>query len=161
MAQLSYSYVTPGGVPGLILDIAPYEINSELIEEATPGAIKFGMGVVAGTTKGKTIALPTATTDVFEGVVVTNVHELDMDGNVVLKKGEACSVMRFGRIWARVDDVTINVNDPVYLICSGAKAGLFTNVSTSNLDVHAKFVGVKDDGIAPIAIADEIVNVNP
>lgn len=156
MAQLNYSYVTPSGVPGLIFDIAPYEINSELIEEATAGKIKFGMGVVAGTTAGKTIKAPAAASDVFEGAVVTNVHELDMDGNVVLKKGDSCSVMRYGRVWVRVDEaVTIAVNDAAYLTATGAKAGLFTNASTGAIDVHGKFIGAAENGIAPVILYNE------
>lgn len=160
MAQLSYSYNTPMGVPGEILDIAPYENNSRVSEE-NDGVIKFGMGVVQGTSKGVGVVLPTATTDVFEGVVVHKAVEQDMSGNVVLKKNEAFSVMRWGRIWVRVANVTINPGDPVYLICSGDNKGMFTNVSTSNLDVKAKFVGAKDNDIAPIALMNEVVNVNP
>lgn len=153
MAQLEYGYKTPGGVPGLIFDIAPYEINSLLIEEETEGKIKFGMGVVAGEVPGKTIKAVTADTDIFEGVVVTNVHELDMKGRVVLDKGTSCSVMRYGRVWARVDEeAEIKVNDKLYLITSGDKAGCFTN--TSGLEIPGKFIGVAEDGIAPIVLAD-------
>lgn len=153
MAQLEYGYKTPGGHPGLIFDIAPYEINSLLIEEEVDGKIKFGMGVVAGEIAGKTIKLPTANTDIFEGAVVTNVHELDMKGNVVLEKGTSCSVMRYGRMWVRVDeDVEIKPNEKVFLITSGEKAGLFTNAS--GLEVPGKFIGASENGIAPVVLAD-------
>lgn len=153
MAQLEYGYNTPGGVPGLIFDIAPYEINSLLIEEETEGKIKFGMGVVAGEVPGKTIKAVSSADDTFEGVVVTNVHELDMKGKVVLEKGTACSVMRYGRVWVRVpDDAEITVNNKVFLIATGDNAGLFTN--TEGIEIPGKFIGAAENGIAPIVLAD-------
>lgn len=151
-AQMTYGYKTPSGVPGLIFDIAPYECNSRVSEE-NAGIIKFGLGVVVGTAKGTGVILPTATTDNFEGVVVEKAHELGMDGKVTIDKGEAFSVMRFGGVWARVDEsVTIAPGDKAYMICSGNKAGQFTNADTGNLDIHGEFITANEDGIAALRL---------
>ena len=152
MAQLTYGYDTPKGVAGGIFDIAPYECNSRVSEEAD-GVIKFGMGVVIGASAGTGVKLATATTDNFEGIVVHKAIEQDMSGNVSIKNGEAFSVMRFGGVWARVDEsVTIAAGDKVYLIVSGDKKGLFTNVSTGALAVAGEFVTAAENGIAVVRL---------
>ncbi len=150
MAQSEYSYVTASGVPGGILDLAPYECNSRVTDADN---VKFGMGVVTGASAGASVKVPSATSDVFEGVAVWKAHEADKDGTVTIAQGEALSIMRFGRIWARVDDsVTIAANDKVYLIATGDNAGCFTNVATSNIAVSGRFVGANENGIAPVVL---------
>ena len=52
MSQLSYNYNTPIGAAGGIVDLAPHYIYS-FINEATTGAVLFGMGVVKGANAGK------------------------------------------------------------------------------------------------------------
>lgn len=151
-AQMTYGYKTPSGVPGLIFDIAPYECNSRVSEE-NAGIIKFGLGVVVGTAKGTGVKLPTAASDNFEGVVVEKAHELNKDGEVVIDNGEAFSVMRFGGVWARVDEsVTIAPEDKAYLIVTGDKAGQFTNADSGNLDIHGEFITANEDGIAALRL---------
>lgn len=150
MAQSEYGYVTASGVPGGILDLAPYECNTRVTDADT---VKFGMGVVTGASAGSSVKVPAAATDVFEGVAVWKAHEAGTDGKVKIAKGEALSIMRFGRIWARVDaSVTIAANDKVYLIATGDNAGCFTNVATSNIAVSGKFVGANENGIAPVVL---------
>lgn len=158
-AQTKYSYATPSGVPGGLFDLAPYECNTR-VSEADAGKIRFGMGVVVGAAAGVGVKVPAATTDVFEGVVVGKAHEQDNSGKVVIAKGEAFSVIRTGKVWALVDpSVTIKVNDKAYLIVTGDNAGLLTNASTGALALNARFVGVNEDGIAPVILfnADPVV----
>jgi len=156
--QLSYAYETPKGVPGGLVDISTKVCNSRKIENAT-GVAKAGMGVVTGTAAGSQVKLPTSASDKFEGVIVEKAHEQDANGNVVIAQGEAFSILRYGRVWVRlVPEVTVAVNDPVYLIASGDNAGLFTKTAPTGdgaaayLTISAKFIGAADNGIAPIEI---------
>lgn len=151
-AQMKYGYATPSGLPGGIFDLSDYECNTR-VSEAESGKILFGMAVAAGTSAGVGVKVPAAASDVIEGVVVHKAHEMDADGNVKIGKGESFSVMRVGKIWARVDDsVSPAVNDKLYVIASGDKAGLFTNASSGNIAVAGRFIGVKEDGIAPVVL---------
>lgn len=56
--QTSYNYTTPKGVAGGLYDLAPYQVDSRVNGEATPGVLKFGMGVVQGTTPGTNVVRP-------------------------------------------------------------------------------------------------------
>ncbi len=156
-AQTKYGYATPSGVPGGLFDLAPYEVNTRTNEE-TPGALKFGHGVVVGTSAGNGIKLPAAATDVFEGVVVHKAHELDASNAVSIAKGEALSIIRTGKVWVRVDG-DVAVNDKVYLSFAEGKVGLFTKTATGNIAINARFIGASEDGIAPIVLynADPVV----
>lgn len=153
MAQMKYTYETPKGVAGGLYDLSNYECNSRSIE-SEDGTVKQGYGVVTGAAAGFGVKLPAAASDKFEGIVIARAHEEDMNGDVVLKKGEVFSILRTGKAWARVDEtVTINVNDPVYLIASGEKAGQFTNASGATaIEIKGKFVGANEDGIAPVLL---------
>lgn len=149
--QTSYSYENPSGIAGGFYDLAPYEVNSRA-SEADAGKIKFGYGVVAGTASNG-VKLPAATTDEFEGVVVHKAHEEERDGSVILATGETFGVMRHGRIWARVDaSATIAKGDKLYLIVTGDNAGCFTNAADGAKEIAGKFIGVNENGIAPIVL---------
>ena len=50
--QLSYSYQTPQGVAGGLLDIAPYSIDSRLNGETDENSMMFGMAAVQGPNSG-------------------------------------------------------------------------------------------------------------
>lgn len=133
-AQNRYGYSTPIGSAGGIVDLAPYAIDTFLNEEEN-GIMKFGLGVVQGSTPGVNIALPAdgATVGDFEGVTTNNrTTEYDMDGNLAVRKGASIGVMRYGRIYVRVvDGVETAYGDPVYLITSGTNVGMFTNSASS------------------------------
>ena len=151
MAQTSYSYVTDSGIAGGLYDIAPYEANSRALE-GDDGAIGFGYGVVTGASAGVTVAVPSATTDTFEGVVVNRAHELTVDGVVVLKAGEAHSILSKGHIWAAVDpDITITAGESAYVSVTDGTAGLFTNDSTG-LETGGIFITANDNGLAAVAL---------
>jgi hypothetical protein len=158
MAQLNYSYEAPRGIPGGLYDIAPYQIDSFANGEVVAGALKFGMGVVQGDAPGVNVAAPTAaaTADVVEGVAMaqlTTQHDFPA-GNIVLRQGDTVGVLRYGKAWVRVDDTaSIEYGDKLYLITSGANAGLFTN-DDGELALAGRFVDVAQiaDGIAGIEL---------
>lgn len=146
-AQTTYGFATPRGVAGGLVDLSNYDIVTRL-NEASDGAMKFGVGVVHGTSAGSQVKLPVAgsTAAVFEGVVV-NSHsaEMDMSGDVSLKKNVSVGVLRYGKVWVRVPSaVAPAYGDNVYLIVSGDDTGSFTKTAGSNtVAINARFIGGK------------------
>ena len=146
--QNSYGFSTPIGAPGGIVDLAPHAIDS-FVNEENNGVLLPGMGVVYGTNPGKQVKKPVTgkTAATFAGVVVNGrTFERDLDGGLYIRKTAAVGVMRYGRIYARIKHgLTINYGDAVYLIVTtGDDAGLFTNVSTNNVAIKARFLGNVD-----------------
>lgn len=156
-AQTRYSFSASMGAAGGIVDLAPYAIDTFLNEEDS-GAMKFGVGVVKGTTPGTNVALPTAdaTAADFEGVTVNNrTTEYDMEGRINVRKGAAIGVMRYGRIYVRVaEGVTPAHGEALYLITDGDEAGCFTNAAADTaIAVKGRFIsGI--DAAANIAQAE-------
>ena len=156
-AQLNYNYGTPMGVPGGKFDIAFDEVVTRSNEEADK-KMKFGLVVAVGTNVGKGVKLPTTgvTADKIEGVTVAiATTEHDTDGNVIIKKGAALSVMRKGNIWGRLaNGITPEAGKTAYVALTGDDAGTFTTSSTGSVDIGAKFGNVvdKDNGIAVIVL---------
>lgn len=144
-AQIRYGYNTPVGAAGGIVDLAPYAIDTFLNEEAT-GVLKFGCGVVRGTTPGKNVALPKAAGNKFEGIVTNNLTtEYDLEGKLSVRNGASVGVMRYGRIYGRVaTGVTPAYGDPVYLVATGDEAGCFTNAADGAIAVKGRFLGGVD-----------------
>lgn len=158
--QTSYSYTTPKGVAGGLMDLSPYSVDSRINGETTLGALKFGMGVVQGATPGTNVKLPTSasTADKFEGLLLTGfVQEMDAEGGVAVKPKQTVGVLRYGKAWARVPkNTTAAYGDKLYLITSGNNAGMFTNVATGNLAVNGRFIGAVDTtDIAPVEIFNQ------
>lgn len=156
-AQTRYSFSTPIGAAGGIVDLAPYAIDTFLNEEEN-GVLKFGTGVVQGSKPGINIVLPAsgATADTFEGIATNNrTTEYDMDGKLAVRKGASVGVMRYGRIYGRVAaDVEPAYGDPVYLIAGGDEAGCFTNAAgDSTIAVKGRFLGGVDTN-AQIAVIE-------
>lgn len=139
--QTTYSYSTPSGVPGGLLDINPYHTVSKLIEDASN--VKFGVGVVKGTSDAQ-VKVGSGT---FVGVLVEKAHELDKDNAVVIGKGESLTVLTKGGIWARVADSvkTAAFGDKLYV----GDDGLFTTTGT---EVNGRYLGIVEDGIAQIEL---------
>lgn len=146
-AQMSYGYSTPIGAPGGIVDLAPHLIDTFINEEKT-GVMKFGVGVVNGTKPGSKVKLPTGESTAldFAGITVNNRHtEHDLDGNIRIPENRAIGVMRYGRIYGRVeDDAEISYGDPVYLITEGESAGFFTNDDGDGVAIKARFLSAAD-----------------
>lgn len=144
-AQTRYGYTTPIGAAGGIVDLAPYAIDTFLNEEET-GKLKFGCGVVRGTTPGKNVALPKAAGNKFEGIVTNNLTtEYDLEGKLSVRNGASVGVMRYGRVYGRVaTGVTPAYGDPVYLVATGDEAGCFTNAADGAIAVKGRFLGTVD-----------------
>ena len=165
-AQNKYSFSSPVGAAGGLVDLTPHAIDTFINEEDT-GAMKFGIGVVRGTKPGSTIALPEAssTADLFEGITTNNrTTEFDLEGKLNVRKGVAVGVMRYGKIYARVAaDAEPKYGDTAYLIVSGEETGFFTNVASEASDedtetpatiaVKGRFLGGVDTS-AQIAVIE-------
>lgn len=150
-AQMSYGYETDKGTPGNLYDLSPYEIVSRAIEDED-GKVRFGMGVVAGTSETQ-VKLPSGAGDVFEGVVLERAHEEDRNGDVTLGQAEEFSVLRYGRVWVRVpDDCDAKKGDPVELITSGDDAGKFKKGESTDKAPKGCFISAAKNGLAPIAL---------
>ena len=136
MAQLTYSYATPQAVAGGIADISDYVINSRINSE-TDGVLKFGMGVTVGSTPGTNVALPSASTDAFEGVVTNGfTTEHNLTGTVALGNKATVGCMTKGKIWAMVaPSESIAYNNVAYCYYSGSYKGCFGATSTYGLPV--------------------------
>lgn len=154
--QKSYNYNVDYGVAGGLVDLTEHIIDTRCNE--TRG-LRFGLGVVDGTVKGKNVCIPTSssTKKDFEGVIVnSHSHEQDRDGEVLIRDGESVNVLKFGRIFVRLaKSVTPEYGDAVYLIIDGDEAGYFTNDESGKtvIQVNGYFVDVKASGdIAPVQI---------
>ena len=152
-AQLDYGYAIPSGVAGGLANNTHHEVISRRNESAN-GSMKQGLGVVVGTTAGKTVKVPSSASDKFEGIAL-HVHnvEMDMEGTAVIKKDASISVIKHGEVWARVaTDVEPAYGEKAYLVATGANAGCFTNVADGAIDVGAKFLSTVDNGIAVVQL---------
>lgn len=156
--QTAYNFYTEKGVAGGLYDLSHHDVNSRR-NECEDGVLKFGMGVVVGTTKGTQVKLPASGASIanFEGIVINgNSTEMDKAGDVVVKKEDTVGVLTHGRVWARIKaGITPAYGDALYLITTGENAGLFTNATEANaIEITGgKFVGTKGTGnIAPVEI---------
>lgn len=163
--QTSYTQATPRGVAGGFFDLSNHAVNTRLNGE-TGDALKFGMGVVQGTTPGSDIKVPVAgsTAAKFEGITVNGyTTEMDREGKVSLPPMASIGVMQYGKIWARIiSGITPAYGQAVYLYIDGPNAGLFSNAAdvptegqTSKTIAlgNARFIGAKGTGdVAPVEL---------
>ena len=158
MVQTTYSYNTPIGQAGGLYDLSPVEIDS-FLNEASDGALKFGMGVVQGTNVGTGVKLPVSgsTAAVFEGVVVNRrTTENAIDGGPVLKNKCTVGVMRYGRIYVQLaTGADPSYGEAVYLVKSGDDAGCFTDSSSSTVAIKGRFLTGASNGIAAIELFNQ------
>lgn len=141
--QTTYNFATKKGVAGGLLDLTPKAIDSRVVESAS---IEFGCPAYHGTTPGKTIK---DTGSVFDGVTVNGrTTEHDLDGNVVVKKGSAIGVLKYGRIYVQVDSAASGIAYGTKVYIDGNK---FTN-DTTKTAINAIFVGAVENGVAPIEL---------
>jgi len=160
--QLSYSYQTPKGIAGSLIDISPYAIDSRINAEVTTGVLKFGMGAMQGDIPGVNVLVPIDTMSIeqFEGVVMTGFTQMhDLEGNVAIPSLATVGVLQFGRAWVRIPDGVEPVyGESVYLIVDGDDAGLFSNDDDggANLAINGTFIGGPGTGsIAPAIIYNQ------
>lgn len=158
MVQTTYKYSTPLGQPGGLYDMSWHEIDS-LANESDDGIMKFGMGVVQGTSAGKGVKVPasTSTAAQFEGIVVNKpASENTLTGGPQMRKNCTVGVMRYGRIYGLVaTDEAPAYGAPVYLVISGNDAGCFSATATDNVAIKGRFLGAASDGIAPIELFNQ------
>ena len=156
MIQNNYGYESQRGVPGGLVDSSPRSIISRANGEATP--VKFGYGVVCGGKPGVDVKLPVATSeaDSFEGIVMADIAERDINGAVANNPTRMLGILEWGKAWVRVaDSLTIAYGQQVYLITKGDDVGKFTNDDDGgdNLAINGRFIGAVDSGdIAPVKL---------
>ena len=164
MAQLEYGYKLAPGVAGGLFDLSNYDVVARRNEEAN-GTMKFGYGVVTGTKAGTSVKLPVkaSTAAQFEGITVYNANrELDTEGNNNLGKNSELSVMKYGKVWARVaPTATVAYGTQVALVTDGANAGTFTDAADATADlskvaVQGRFVSEVSDGLAVIELVNSL-----
>ena len=156
--QLNYSYNTPMGAAGGIVDLAPHYIAS-FTNEAATGAVMFGMGVVTGSAAGLGVVVPDSdsTATDFEGIVTNRrTTELDLEGNLTLRNKCALGVMRWGVIYALLaDGATPEYGDALYMVKSGTDAGKFTDSSSSTVAIKGRFLSAADNGVAIVELFNQ------
>jgi hypothetical protein len=160
--QLSYSYQTPKGVAGSLLELSPYAVDSRLNGEVDETVMLFGMGAMRGDNPGVNVLVPEAgmTIDLFDGMILTGfTQQMDMAGRVRVFPNQTVGILKWGRGWARVEpDIDIEYGDALYLIIDGVNRGLFTNDDGGgdNLAIKGQFVGTHGTGdIAPIELYNQ------
>lgn len=157
-AQTNYSQVTPHGVAGGLVDLSSHAINTRLNGE-DGNAMKFGMGVVQGSTPGSDVKRPAtgAIPVKFEGITVNGyTSEMDRDGTVTIPPLASLGILQYGKIWARTKaGITPAYGDSLHLIITGDDAGLFTNAADEGktVAVSGRFIGGKGTGnVAPVEL---------
>jgi hypothetical protein len=160
MSQTSYGYRQQAAVPGGLRDTSPHSIVARANEETEPGAVKFGMGVVHGAVPGANVSLPTAgsTADQFEGIVLTGVKSMDLQGSVTIGETDTLGILKWGRAWVRLASGVASVayGDALYLVISGDDAGKFTNEESGAIAVNGAFIGGLESGdIAPVELFNQ------
>lgn len=156
--QTSYGYNTPMGAAGGIVDLAPHYIAS-FVNEANNGVLGFGMGCVKGTNAGKGVTIPNAdsTAAVFEGIITNRrTTELDLEGNLSLRKKCALGVMRYGVIYAVLaEGADPAYGEAVYMVKTGDDAGKFTDSSTSTIAIKGRFLSAAENGVAIVELFNQ------
>ena len=163
--QLTYSFTPPRGLAGTLLDIANLkDIDSRVNGETEVDAMRFGMGAVQGDSPGTSVVVPTSasTLDEFEGIVMTgHTQQMTMTGEVHVYPAQTVGILRWGRAWARVADGIIpEYGEPLFLIITGAEAGLFTNDDGggTNMALNGRFYGGLGTGsVAPVELYTPVV----
>lgn len=158
MVQTTYKYSTPLGQPGGLYDMSWHEIDS-FANENNDGVMKFGMGVVRGTSAGKQVKVPVSGSAAgdFEGIVVNKpASENTLTGGPQMKKNCTVGVMRYGRIYGLLaTGVTPTYGAAVYLVKTGDDAGCFTTSDSGTVAIKGRFLGGASDGIAPIELFNQ------
>lgn len=156
-AQTSYSFAAPVGVAGGLYDLNVNGIDSRA-NESEDGALLYGAAAMTGTTGGRTVKAAASgdTLNKFEGIVVnTRSFEQTQDGQCMIAKNQAVSVLRYGRCWVRIpDEEQPAYGEQAYVSLEEGKEGLITKSEGSgNLKIKARFIGGKGAGnVAPVEL---------
>ena len=160
MSQTSYGYHQQAAVPGGLRDTSPHSIVARANEETEPGAVRFGMGVVQGSVPGTNVKLPTSasTAGTFEGIVLTGVKSMDLQGAIAIEETDTLGVLKWGKAWVRLASgiATVVYGDQLYLVKSGDDAGRFSNEADDAIAVNGVFIGGIESGdIAPVELFNQ------
>lgn len=141
--QTSYNFDTIRGFAGGIYDLAPYAIDTYLVEGDD---MQFGIAVVAGTKPG--VQVKAGGTNAI-GVTVNNLTtEHGIDGELVIHEGAAIGVMRYGRIWVKADK-----NDTAITYGAATKVGADgVFAATAGTAIKGRFLSDVKDGIALVEL---------
>lgn len=157
--QTSYTNAAPKGIAGGLYDLSAHTVDSRRYNDAEP--LRFGTGVMAGDSPGDDVKKPSSgcTAVEFEGIVLNGgTTEQDMAGEVYVRKGQTVSVMRCGRIWARVSsDGQPAYGEDAYLVTGGEQRGKLTTKedTAAKIALHARFLGGRDNGTAPVELYNQ------
>lgn len=155
--QTRYNFATPQGIPGGLVDLSEYVVDTRL-NEAANGALMFGMGVVQGSVPGSNVKLPAsgAAIATFEGITVNGfTQQHDLEGKIALNNNQSVGILRSGRIWVRVEDEDEPAyGDQLYLVITGDEAGFFTSTESSGntLALNGRFISGVSGGIARVEL---------
>lgn len=169
-AQTSYNFGMPYGCAGGIVDLAPRMIETYKNGEAT-GVMGFGRAVVnyvsGGVTSPDTVVLPSNVSDKFEGITVNNrTTEYNMEGQIHIINKAALGVMRYGKIYVKLDfttsegvdtPVTVAFGQPCYVSVASGHKGLFSATAANNMPINARFVSEGKNGIAMVELMQKDV----
>ena len=162
MAQTSYSYKTAKGIAGGIYDISVHIVDTRRNEEAS-GVMTFGVGVVKGTTAGQQVKLPTNASSAgdFDGIVINGgTTEENMAGDINILKDVALSIMKKGRIWAKLSDEAVaTYGAKAYLVPDGKQAGHFTSGSSA-YSAYEKVTSTTPDALEVVASGASTGEIN-
>lgn len=157
--QMTYTNATPRGIAGGLYDLSAHMVDSRRYNDAEN--LRFGTGVVVGDHPGDDVKKPagSSTAASFEGIVMNGgTTEQSMTGEVYVLKGQTVSVMRYGRIWARVSpDGQPAYGEDAYLVTDGEYKGKLTTKedTAAKIAIHARFIGGRDNGVAPVELYNQ------
>ncbi len=135
--QPSYTQAFPVGYPGMVANGEPSNRISRSVEDAA--GIPFGRAAFRGTGEHGCTATPNAQT--FMGITIADQTVVPLAGVVaggkdadIYPQYATAGLLSRGEIWVTAG-VTVTHGQDVYVTA----AGVFTNVSTSNTLLPAKF----------------------
>ena len=150
-AQTTYNFGMQWGPAGGIFDLAPHEVQTFM---AGADFTQYGLGVF--TEDGKTVVVKddvTGQSPIFVGITVNNFtreHGLYGAGDTLLiQQKSAMGVMTYGNIWGLLAaGAAPAYGKAVYV----TDAGTFTDASTDNTPINAKFLTGAKNGVAVIEL---------
>ena len=144
-AQTTYNFGMQWGPAGGIFDLAPHEVQTFM---AGAAFTKYGLGMF--TSNGKTVNV---TGDKFVGISVNNFtreHGLyDAGDTVMIQANSAMGIMTYGNIWGLLAEGAAPAYGKAVYVTA---AGTFTDASSNNTAINAKFLTGAKNGVAVIEL---------
>lgn len=143
--QSSYSSSIPTGFAGMVYDGETSNRKSRTVEDAA--GMAFGTAAFKGTGDHGITATPSAN---FEGIVMADAGQVPGVGETAdtIAQYRTAAILDLGVIFISAA-LAVNKGEQVYVTAAGA----FTNVSTANTAIPAKFAAtIAAAGIVPIRV---------